>query len=225
MRRRSPTRGAACRRRRATRRTVSIASDRRGCDRTDCFRTAATVAVYGFTAELDSARVADAARAGEHDLSKLDSTEVEAFTEFTPKLAASTYGSPEYEGFRRAMGPALDHHYAKNRHHPEHFPQRTETAEVLRLDQMLISQYDVTLPPNRKNRTPERTITVERADAKNARQRDGMEQDPRGAVIEPGKRGPRRRGVRGGAGTGDSNLGLGAHKLEASLLNITFIVR
>ena len=40
-----------------------------------------------------------------------------------------------------------------------------DTADVLRLDQMLASQYDVTLPPNRKNHTSERTITVERADA------------------------------------------------------------
>jgi hypothetical protein len=58
-------------------------------------------------------------RAEKHDQSKLESPEVELFAEFTPKLAGSTYGSPEYEGFRKAMGPALDHHYAKNSHHPE----------------------------------------------------------------------------------------------------------
>lgn len=56
-----------------------------------------------------------------HDQSKLEKPEVEMFTEFTSKLATSVYGSEEYEGFRKAMGPALDHHYAKNRHHPEHF--------------------------------------------------------------------------------------------------------
>ena len=56
-----------------------------------------------------------------HDQSKLASPEVEAFTEFTPKLATTTYGSQEYKGFLKEMGPALDHHYAKNRHHPEHF--------------------------------------------------------------------------------------------------------
>lgn len=60
-------------------------------------------------------------RAEKHDQSKLGSPEVELFTEFTPKLAGSTYGSPEYEGFRKAMGPALAHHYAACRHHPEHF--------------------------------------------------------------------------------------------------------
>jgi hypothetical protein len=38
-------------------------------------------------------------RAEEHDQSKLESPEVEMFTEYTPKLATSTYGSEEYEGF------------------------------------------------------------------------------------------------------------------------------
>jgi hypothetical protein len=64
--------------------------------------------------------VDDLTRRGDvHDLSKFQAPEKPAFDEFTPKLAASTYGSPEYEEFRRAMGPALDHHYAHNRHHPE----------------------------------------------------------------------------------------------------------
>ena len=58
-------------------------------------------------------------RADEHDESKLHSPEVELFTEFTPKLAASVYGSPEYHELRKQMKPALDHHYANNRHHPE----------------------------------------------------------------------------------------------------------
>lgn len=58
-------------------------------------------------------------RAAAHDQSKLVPPEVELFDEFTPKLAESTYGSAEYEGFRAAMKPALDHHYSHNQHHPE----------------------------------------------------------------------------------------------------------
>jgi hypothetical protein len=54
-----------------------------------------------------------------HDRSKLLSPEVSTFTEYTPKLAGSTYGSTEYKQFLQEMKPALDHHYAKNRHHPE----------------------------------------------------------------------------------------------------------
>ena len=31
-----------------------------------------------------------------------------------------TYGSDEYKACLTEMKPALDHHYAANRHHPEH---------------------------------------------------------------------------------------------------------
>ena len=58
-------------------------------------------------------------RGEQHDQSKLASPEVEYFTEYTPKLATCTYGSDEYKGFLAAIKPALDHHYANNRHHPE----------------------------------------------------------------------------------------------------------
>lgn len=56
-----------------------------------------------------------------HDDSKLKEPEKSIFDEFTPKLKGSTYGSEEYKGFLASMKPALDHHYAHNRHHPEHF--------------------------------------------------------------------------------------------------------
>ena len=72
-------------------------------------------------------------RADRHDHSKTQSPEVEMFEEFTPKLAATTYGSPEYEGFRKAMGPALAHHYANNRHHPEHFKNGINDMTLLDL--------------------------------------------------------------------------------------------
>lgn len=76
-------------------------------------------------------------RAERHDQSKLESPEVEMFTEFTPKLAASTYGSVEYEGFRKAMGPALDHHYANNSHHPEHYKNGIDDMSLLDVLEML----------------------------------------------------------------------------------------
>lgn len=61
-------------------------------------------------------------RRGElHDQSKLERPEVELFTEWTPKLAACTYGSAEYDEYRKQLAPSLSHHYAKNRHHPEFF--------------------------------------------------------------------------------------------------------
>lgn len=60
-------------------------------------------------------------RGVKHDASKLESPEVELFTQYTPKLATTTYGSEEYQSHLEGLKPALDHHYASNRHHPEHF--------------------------------------------------------------------------------------------------------
>ena len=60
-------------------------------------------------------------RADRHDLSKLESPELEIFTTATEKLSRLEYGTPEYEQSRLALGEALSHHYSVNRHHPEYF--------------------------------------------------------------------------------------------------------
>ena len=76
-------------------------------------------------------------RAEKHDQSKLESPEVELFTEFTPKLAECVYGSPEYEEFRKTMRPALEHHYAHNRHHPEHFKDGVDEMNLIDIIEMM----------------------------------------------------------------------------------------
>ncbi len=60
-------------------------------------------------------------RARVHDKSKLEEPEKSFVDEFTPRLAASTYGSDEYKQFLSDMKPMLDHHYKNNSHHPEHY--------------------------------------------------------------------------------------------------------
>lgn len=60
-------------------------------------------------------------RALAHDASKLEEPEKEAFDRVTPKLKDLQYGSQEYRVALREIGPALEHHYAKNDHHPEHY--------------------------------------------------------------------------------------------------------
>lgn len=83
--------------------------------------------------------IAELLRRGEaHDQSKLQPPEVEVFTEFTPKLATSTFGSPEYEGFKKAMAPALAHHYANNSHHPEHYKNGIDDMNLLDVLEMLV---------------------------------------------------------------------------------------
>lgn len=75
-------------------------------------------------------------RGVEHDRFKLESPEVEIFTEFTPKLASSTYGSEEYHSFLREMNAALQHHYANYRHHPEHFDNGINDMNLVDLVEM-----------------------------------------------------------------------------------------
>jgi hypothetical protein len=43
------------------------------------------------------------------------------FDTFTPKLKELIFGSDEYKAALVDMGEALKHHYANNRHHPEHY--------------------------------------------------------------------------------------------------------
>jgi hypothetical protein len=63
-----------------------------------------------------------AARASRHDRSKLEEPEKSAFDFATPKLKDLAYGSEEYRAALREIKPALEHHYAVNDHHPEHYP-------------------------------------------------------------------------------------------------------
>jgi len=86
-----------------------------------------------------------------HDQSKLESPEKEVFEEFTDKLASSTYGSQEYEDCRKAMAPALEHHYAKNRHHPEHYRNGIKDMSLLDLVEMICDWKAATLRHNDGN--------------------------------------------------------------------------
>lgn len=77
-------------------------------------------------------------RAERHDQSKLESPEREMFDEWTPKLRDSTYGSPEYQNFLKELKPSLDHHYAHNRHHPEHFENGVKDMTLVDVLEMLM---------------------------------------------------------------------------------------
>lgn len=90
-------------------------------------------------------------RAQVHDASKLETPEVEIFDEFTAKLAGVTYGSEEYKSFLDKMKPALEHHYAKNNHHPEHFPNGIRGMSLLGILEMLCDWKATTMRHNDGN--------------------------------------------------------------------------
>lgn len=81
------------------------------------------------------------ARAEHHDASKLVAPEVEAFDRMTPLLATLEYGTPEYKQSLADLGPALEHHYAANRHHPEHFRDGILGMTLVDLVEMLCDWY------------------------------------------------------------------------------------
>lgn len=79
-------------------------------------------------------------RAHQHDLSKLTGVECEMFDHFTPKLNAMEYGTDEYRQCLADMQATggLQHHYAANDHHPEHFPGGVADMDLIQVTEMLI---------------------------------------------------------------------------------------
>lgn len=76
-------------------------------------------------------------RAEQHDQSKLQGAEREAFDAYTEKLRGMTYNSPEYKACLSDIKPALDHHYAHNRHHPEHHKLGIRGMNLIDIVEML----------------------------------------------------------------------------------------
>ncbi len=86
---------------------------------------------------LRTVRTALIDAAGAHDRSKFESPEKEVFDVVTPRLKSLTYGSDEYRASLADMGPALEHHYAHNRHHPEHHPDGVDSMNLIDVIEML----------------------------------------------------------------------------------------
>jgi len=73
-----------------------------------------------------------------HDASKLLPPEKDGFDEATPKLKTLVYGSEEYRQSLADLKPALDHHYAANSHHPEHYPDGVAGMDLFDLVEMVM---------------------------------------------------------------------------------------
>lgn len=105
---------------------------------TDYDSTADTEKHRGRVVELLDAAIEELQkRAEEHDLSKLEPPEKEAFDKATPKLKNLVYGSEEYKSSLRSIEPATRHHYSVNRHHPEHFENGISGMSLIDLVEML----------------------------------------------------------------------------------------
>lgn len=72
-----------------------------------------------------------------HDDSKLESPEKDLFDEYTPLLKDSAYNSDKYKANLKGLGPALDHHYAVNSHHPEFYPDGVNDMDLFDIFEMV----------------------------------------------------------------------------------------
>lgn len=77
-------------------------------------------------------------RSYNHDLSKLEEPEKSCFDECTIKLKSIPYGSDEYKAALAELKPALDHHYAANSHHPEHYANGVDGMSLFDALEMLM---------------------------------------------------------------------------------------
>ncbi|UTC77559.1 MULTISPECIES: DUF5662 family protein [Treponema] len=77
-------------------------------------------------------------RAIQHDNSKLQEPEKPLFDKMTPLLKGLTYGSDDYKKALDELKPALDHHYANNSHHPEHYKNGIDDFTLVDLVEMFI---------------------------------------------------------------------------------------
>jgi hypothetical protein len=78
-------------------------------------------------------------RAIVHDASKVIEPEKSAFDRLKAlSLSGMAYGSEEYRACLRAEKPAIQHHYANNSHHPEHYENGLDGMSLFDVLEMLL---------------------------------------------------------------------------------------
>jgi uncharacterized protein DUF5662 len=77
-------------------------------------------------------------RGAKHDASKLEEPEKAIFDTVGNRLAAITYAGEEYQHSLADLKTALDHHYAHNAHHPEHYSNGIDGMSLFDLTEMLM---------------------------------------------------------------------------------------
>lgn len=96
--------------------------------------------------KLCDAAARDLAERGRtHDASKFLPAEQDVFEANTHRRDSVPFGSAAYYAHLARVKPALDHHYAMNRHHPEHFADGVSGMNLLDLLEMTCDWMAVTV--------------------------------------------------------------------------------
>lgn len=72
-----------------------------------------------------------------HDKSKLEEPELSGYEGLSAALQGLTYGSPEYRAAFAPFKEIIQHHYASNTHHPEHWANGIADMSLLDIIEML----------------------------------------------------------------------------------------
>jgi len=75
-------------------------------------------------------------RAKYHDDTKFKEVERDLFVKNTEKLSKMVYGSEDYIATLEQMKPAIHHHHAFNRHHPEHYEHGIKEMNLIDVVEM-----------------------------------------------------------------------------------------
>ncbi len=90
--------------------------------------------------ELLDGAAAEITRRGQvHDKSKFEDVELEPLQRMQDLIDAegqAPYGSPEYKRRTALLGPMLEHHYANNSHHPEHYEDGVDGMDLFDVMEM-----------------------------------------------------------------------------------------
>ena len=78
-----------------------------------------------------------AERSNAHDLSKLEEPELSGYESLRQAMQGVEYGTPAYKAVLAAHEGIIQHHYASNTHHPEHWPNGVEDMSLLDIIEML----------------------------------------------------------------------------------------
>ena len=72
-----------------------------------------------------------------HDASKLQAPEKPGYDQLQTALKDVVYGTDAYRAALAEAKPVIDHHYAANDHHPEHYPNGVNGMTLMALVEML----------------------------------------------------------------------------------------
>jgi len=103
-----------------------------------CHRQRLMIHIIKFSEELIQ-------RGIHHDDSKFEDEELPYYSNVIDEFEKHKFGTPEYNKAKDSVYEAVQHHYKKNRHHPEHFPNGIDDMNLVDLIELLVDWKSASL--------------------------------------------------------------------------------